>query len=232
MPDLPRPSKHAPGPYRRPADRTGRQLTRLEVSIRVTIAAVITIFCVSLVASVIWWRLAPRFNAITSQLTAPSASARPTATAVFLTAPDAIGGWTKVADAQHQAALDRMLAEYSKFGRGNAAAGFYRNDPFFMELLAFASQAATRAQQDTEIEATFAARVRGSGGTLGTVAEVSPGKLGGTAKCAEIKDQTRTSAMCVWSSATSTGYVFWYALDLAHAQPEFIPIREAVERQG
>jgi hypothetical protein len=160
----------------------------------------------------------------------PSPTDSPSAPAVTVkvVAPAKLLGQPKLNEAQLNALADQT-AEQMKQAAPNArqsVSAFYGNiaQKKLTMLIAVAADIDQPAEFATGMTSGLKTSLK-----AGTFANVPPGPLGGTAKCADAHASGINLAVCIWADNGSFGIVGFYYKKVSQVKGDFVKIRNVVE---
>ena len=159
----------------------------------------------------------------------PSKSPTTKASKVTLSTPDTIGNRKKSTDPSMTGAMEGMKTNFkglSDLGEPVAAVYTTSGSKDMMMVVAFPQDDAFDSK--IVLDGMFKG-MEGSGGTMSNKITVEPGKLGGSAQCADFDIQSMQIAVCAWADDVSMGMVMWYFTTVSKVKGEFTTVREAIE---
>ncbi|MGC4833832.1 hypothetical protein ACLQ3D_04965 [Micromonospora vinacea] len=146
-------------------------------------------------------------------------------------APATLAGRPKLTNPELQTAADQAVNEM-KTAAGNATstvAAFY-GDPTKQDLVMITGVSGLLTDPKKELDAYVDGLSKQL--TVGEMAAVDAGPLGGEARCGDGKAETVPLGICVWADRGSLGMVVMYFKTADQAKAEFATIRGQVEQQS
>jgi hypothetical protein len=145
-----------------------------------------------------------------------------------LVAPGTLAGRARVNQPSIQAGIDAAVAELKgQHGITSVVGGAY-GDLAKRDLVIVVAAAQAIADPTRALDPFIAGMSRAGVRVTGLTA-VSPGPLGGVAKCGDTTVSGIAAGICAWADRASTGSVVIYFANAAAAKAEFVRIRGAVE---
>jgi hypothetical protein len=167
-------------------------------------------------------------------LAGPSASTGPTTavttppgvTKLTLNAPQNLAGLTKSTEASLQQTADNLVNEIKAEidGETGAVASFYNDPQAPGKRVLFVGVTADIVSPTAELDQSFVS-LNDTGLNIKNIADVSPGPLGGKAKCGLGKTGDVGLAVCIWADNESLGMVVFYNRTVAESTDLFVKIR-------
>jgi hypothetical protein len=160
----------------------------------------------------------------------PSASPSPSAATsnIKVVLPAKLLGQPRVTDATLQQLADQMTEQMKNTAPDatNAVSGFYGN--INKQILTMVIAVAAPVDHPSTWANGMTAGLKQSL-NAGTFHDVSPGPLGGSAKCADAKAGGINIAVCLWADKGSYGVIGFYFKKVSAVKSDFVKARSQVE---
>jgi hypothetical protein len=174
----------------------------------------------------------PAPGSTTEPTTEPSAEpTKAPASAITVVEPKKLGGRPKLTDAQFAPLASELKSSLADVPGATKTVGTLYGTVEKRNIVVVAAAAAPLAEPGKEIDAAFTSA--GFGGMkISGITDVSPGPLGGEARCGKATQQDLNMAICVWADNGSLGMMIWYFKSVSKAKAEFPKLRAQVESKG
>ena len=157
-------------------------------------------------------------------------TAEPTAT-ITVVEPKTLGGRPKLTDPQFAGAVEELQEGLKEVPDATETVGALYGSPAKQSIVIVAAAAAEISNPKRELDGTFLGA--GVGGLkLSGITSISPGPLGGAAKCGRGEAGGAPLIMCGWADEGSVGWVIWYFKSMSSAKAEFPQLRAQVEKKS
>ncbi|BFU43037.1 hypothetical protein [Krasilnikovia sp. MM14-A1004] len=150
---------------------------------------------------------------------------------VSITEPRTLGGRPKLTDKQFAGATKDLKKALSDIPGATRTVGVLYGTPAKRDVVVLVAAQAPMADPKHELDGMFfGAGV--SGVKISGIIDVSPGPLGGAARCGKAASSDVTMAICGWADSGSTGLIIWYFKSVSRAKAEFPKLRAEVEKKS
>lgn len=154
----------------------------------------------------------------------------PSAT-ITVVEPKTLGGRPKLTDPQFAGAAEELQQGLQQVPDATETVGALYGSPAKQNIVIVAAAAAEIDNPKRELDGTFLGA--GVGGLkLSGITSISPGPLGGAAKCGRGEAGGAPLIMCGWADEGSVGWVIWYFKSMSSAKAEFPALRSQVEKKS
>ncbi|QGN50029.1 hypothetical protein ACN26Y_30040 [Micromonospora sp. WMMD558] len=156
----------------------------------------------------------------------PSAEPR-----IRLVAPKTLGGRAKSTDPELRALADEMVRDMKSTVRSESGAvGAFYGSPEKQDMVMIAG--ASGFVLDPKRELDDAVKALSAELNVRRMSTVSPGPLGGVAKCGDGSASDIDLGVCVWADQGSVGMIVMFFSSASKAKSEFASIRGQVEKRS
>ncbi|WP_433268061.1 hypothetical protein ACQPWR_08210 [Micromonospora vinacea] len=146
-------------------------------------------------------------------------------------APATLAGRPKLTNPELQTAADELVRGMKTAAKNQTSTvGAFYGDPTKQDLVMIAGVSALLTDPKKELDAYVDGLRKQL--TVGEMAAVDAGPLGGEARCGDGKAETVPLGICVWADRGSLGMVVMYFKTAEQAKAEFATIRSQVEQQS
>ena len=145
--------------------------------------------------------------------------------------PKTLGGRPKLTDKQFASLASGLKSSLGEVpGAGNTVGALY-GAPENKNIVVVAAAAAPILEPEKELDGMFSGA--GFGGIkISGIVDVSPGALGGVAKCGRAVDGSLTMSICIWTDNGSLGMMMFFNQSMTKAKAEFGKLRSQVEKKS
>jgi hypothetical protein len=173
----------------------------------------------------------PAPGSTTEPTTEPSAEpTKAPASAITVVEPKKLGGRPKLTDAQFAPLASELKSSLADVPGATKTVGTLYGTVEKRNIVVVAAAAAPLAEPGKEIDAAFTSA--GFGGMkISGITDVSPGPLGGEARCGKATQQDLNMAICVWADNGSLGMMMFFFQSVAKVKGQFGTLRSQVEKK-
>jgi len=151
----------------------------------------------------------------------------PTST-VKITEPKTLGGRPKLTDPQFASAAEELKSGLADVPDAGDTVGALYGTPAKRDIVVIAGAEAPIEDPAKYLDGALLGA--GIGGLKMTgITTVSPGALGGAAKCGNATASSVKLAMCGWADKGSVGWIIWYFKSAGQVKGEFTKLRGQIE---
>jgi hypothetical protein len=170
----------------------------------------------------------PSTSESTTPAESPSTEPSETASGIKVVAPARLLGQPRITEEQLTKLADQMTEQMKKSAPDatNAVSGFYGRPS--KQILTMVVAVAAPIDEPSAFVTGLTTGLKTSLST-GSFHEVSPGPLGGTAKCADAKASGVSLAVCIWADKGSFGIVGFYFKKVSAVKDDFVKARSQTE---
>ncbi|NJP31601.1 hypothetical protein [Micromonospora thermarum] len=150
---------------------------------------------------------------------------------IRLVAPKTLGGRAKSTDPELRALADEMVRDMKSTVRSESGAvGAFYGSPEKQNMVMIAG--ASGFVLDPKRELDDAVKALSAELNVRRMSTVSPGPLGGVAKCGDGSASDISLGVCVWADQGSVGMIVMFFSSASKAKSEFTSIRGQVEKRS
>ncbi|MFI7574800.1 hypothetical protein [Micromonospora sp. NPDC049497] len=150
---------------------------------------------------------------------------------IRLVTPKSLGGRPKSTDPELKALADQMVRDMkSTVSRESGAVGAFYGSPEKQNIVMVVG--ASGFVLDPEKELNDAVKGVTTDLSVRKMATVSPGPLGGLAKCGDGESSDVPLGVCVWADQGSVGMIVMFFSSGSKAKSEFVSIRGQIEKRS
>jgi hypothetical protein len=170
----------------------------------------------------------------TPTATTDKATSDPTkapSTGITVVEPKTLGGRPKLTDAQFASLAGELKSSLSDVPGATNTVGTLYGTVEKRNIVVVAAAAAPIADPGRELDSAFSSA--GFGGLKITgITTVSPGPLGGEAKCGKSSESGLNMAICSWADKGSLGMMIFFFQSVSKVKTEFGKLRGQVEKKS
>ena len=153
------------------------------------------------------------------------------ASSITIVEPKTLGGRPKLTDPQFAGVAEELKSGLADVPNAGNTVGALYGTVAKRDIVVIAGAEAPVADPEKELNGTFLGA--GIGGLKVTgITTVSPGALGGSAKCGNASASGVKLAMCGWADKGSVGWIIWYFKSASQVKTEFAKLRAQVEKSS
>jgi hypothetical protein len=164
----------------------------------------------------------------------PTAASDPTkapSTGITVVEPKTLGGRPKLTDAQFASLAGELKSSLSDVPGATNTVGTLYGTVEKRNIVVVAAAAAPITDPGRELDSAFSSA--GFGGLKITgITTVSPGPLGGEAKCGKATESGLNMAICSWADKGSLGMMIFFFQSVSKVKTEFGKLRGQVEKKS
>jgi len=150
------------------------------------------------------------------------------ASTIKIIEPKKLGGRPKLTDPQFAGVAEELKSGLADVPQAGNTVGALYGTPAKRDIVVIAGAEAPVEDPGKELDGTFLGA--GIGGLKVTgITTVSPGALGGEAKCGNANASGVKLAMCGWADKGSVGWIIWYFKSASQVKGEFTKLRGQIE---
>jgi hypothetical protein len=154
-----------------------------------------------------------------------------TSSTITITEPKTLGGRPKLTDPRFAGVAEALKSGLADVPDAGNTVGALYGTVSKRDIVVIAGAEAPIADPAKELDGTFLGA--GVGGLKVTgITTVSPGSLGGVAKCGNANASGFNLAMCGWADNGSVGWIIWYFKSASQVKSEFAKLREQIEKSS
>ncbi|MCA2216112.1 hypothetical protein [Jidongwangia harbinensis] len=162
---------------------------------------------------------------------APTTTAPKSTKNIKIVEPKTLGGRPKLTDPQFAGAAEELQSGLADVPGATNTVGALYGTPAKRDIIIIAGVEAPVDDPGQELDSTFLGA--GVGGLKVTgITKVSPGPLGGEAKCGKAAASGVNMVLCGWADEGSVGWIIWYFKSLSKAKAEFPRLRGQIEKSS
>ena len=152
-------------------------------------------------------------------------------TGITVVEPKTLGGRPKLTDAQFASLAGELKSSLSDVPGATNTVGTLYGTVEKRNIVVVAAAAAPIADPGRELDSAFSSA--GFGGLKITgITTVSPGPLGGEAKCGKATESGLNMAICSWADKGSLGMMIFFFQSITKAKTEFGKLRGQIEKKS
>jgi hypothetical protein len=153
------------------------------------------------------------------------------ASAITVVEPKTLGGRPKLTDAQFAPLASELKASLAGIPGSTNTVGTLYGTVKKQNIVVVAAAAAPIPDPGEALDSTFSSAGIGGLEITGLTA-VSPGALGGEAKCGRASEKDLDMAVCAWADSGSLGMMIFFSQSVAKVRTEFGRIRSQIEKKS
>ena len=155
----------------------------------------------------------------------------PPASKTTIVEPKTLGGRPKLTDPQFASLASELKSDLASVPGATNTVGALYGTVEKRNIVVVAAAAAPIDNPGKELDSAFSSA--GFGGLkISGITSVSPGALGGKAKCGKASEDSLTMAICSWADDGSLGMMIFFFQSVSKTKAEFVKLRGQIEKKS